>query len=124
MRAGLLTHSRLLVRVRVCHWERRTAVCGKMLYIVLLRDETVNVAQTHDIWIDIHPFVDLCQGGRDNEPSKMKWGYRDAIDRVQARFHVRRGGRDQSRPYILIPDSFVHDHNHAPTILSFWKGST
>src|SRR5438309_1803442 len=111
-----------------------------MLYIVLLGDETVNLAQTHDIWIDIHPFVDVCQGGRDNELSKMKRICRDAIDRVQAsvpctprwtrsiasrpRFHVRRGGRDQSRPYILIPDSFVHVHNHAPTTLSFWKGST
>src|SRR6266581_3325952 len=114
MRAGLLTRSRLLVRVRVCHWERRTGVCGKMLYIVLLGDETVNLAQTHDIWIDNHPFVDVCQGGRDNELSKMKRICRDAIYRVQApvpctprwtrfiasrpRFHVRRGGRDLSRP--------------------------
>ena len=30
--------------------------------------------------------------------------------------HIEPGpGRDLSRPYILIPDSFVHVHYHAPT---------
>jgi len=31
----------------------------------------------------------------------------------RSRFQVRPGGRDQSRPYILIPASLVHVHNGA-----------
>jgi len=84
-----------------------------MLYIVLLRDETVNVAQTHDIWIDIHPFVDLCQGGRDNEPSKMNGVYDDRRRATQAslpHIHI------YPRPYGYLANFLLKDHNHAPTV--------
>src|SRR5437588_12500874 len=40
------------------------------------------------------------------EPSQMKRECRDAIYRVQALVQCARGGRDKSRPYMLMPDSF------------------
>src|SRR2546421_12433758 len=52
--------------------------------------------------------------GRNEESSKMKRGCRDAIDRVQAHLEPARG-RDQSRPYMLIPDSFAHVYHCTPT---------
>ena len=38
---------------------------------------------------------------------------RDSIDRVQAPLQCAPGGRDQSRPYMLMPDSLVHVHHCA-----------